>query len=146
MNDKNLEKKKYEKYVDDILNKKKFLIKKPSYFKPAYSYYYNLFKLHGIKSKLLEIASGRGENTTRLLRMKFNVTATDISPKSVKFMKKYFTVEVTRDMYFSGHMDFLEYKNKPLVLILDILRYSIWQMKLYKAKISYYTIRLYSWR
>jgi len=116
MNDKNIEKKRFDKYVDDILNKKKFLIKKSLYLKPAYLYYYSLFKLHGIKSKLLEIASGRGENTTRLLRMKFNVTATDISPKSVKFMKKYFSYYKK----FSSHvadMEKLPFKNESFGII-----------------------------
>ena len=116
MNDKNLEKKWFDKYVDDILSKKKFLTKKPLYLKPAYLYYYSLFKLHKIKSKLLEIASGRGENTTRLLRMKLNVTATDISPKSVKFMKKCFS----KYKKFSSHvadMEKLPFKNESFDII-----------------------------
>lgn len=51
MNDKNLEKKRYDNYTEDILNKKKFFIKKPPYLEPAYLYYFSILKLNRSKSK-----------------------------------------------------------------------------------------------
>jgi hypothetical protein len=63
-----------------------------------------------------------------------------VEPILIAFTRKFFRTEVTREKYFTGNFDNLEYKNTPLVLILDILRYTIWQMKLYKVNISYYTV------
>jgi hypothetical protein len=43
-------------------------------------------------------------------------------------------------MYFTGNFDEHEYNNLAPVLVLDILRYNIWQLKLLKSNLSYYTL------
>lgn len=116
MNDKNLEKKRYDNYTEDIFNKKRFFIKKPLYLETAYLYYFSLLKLNRSKLKLLEIGSGRGEKTIPLIKMNFDVTATDISSKSIKFMKKKFL----KFKNFSSRiadMEKLPFKNKSFDII-----------------------------
>jgi SAM-dependent methyltransferase len=93
MNDKNIELKRYEKRAKKLLNKKTFILpyKNPSYLNIPYKYYFSIFKNLNKSSKLLEIGSGIGQNTLQLLEMSFNVCATDISPTSIKIIKKKFS-------------------------------------------------------
>ena len=93
MSDKNIELKRYEKRAKKLLNNKTFNspYKNPSYLNIPYKYYFSIFQNLNKSSKLLEIGSGVGQNTLQLLDMSFNVCATDISPTSIKIMKKKFS-------------------------------------------------------
>ena len=90
MNDKKLEIERYNKRAQDIISHKYNNIKKPKYLNIPYKYYFSLFKKHKEKKNLLEIGAGTGENTFKLIKMNFNVCATDISSKSVEVLNKKF--------------------------------------------------------
>jgi ubiquinone/menaquinone biosynthesis C-methylase UbiE len=91
MNDKLIEIKRYDEKALKILNYKKHRKKKiKNYMNVPYKYYFELFKKLK-KNKLLEVGAGTGENTLQLIKMKFNVCATDISPRSVEVMKKKYS-------------------------------------------------------
>ena len=88
MNDKYIEITRYDQRALQIFNCKTISKKKiKDYINLPYQYYFSLLKKLK-KNKLLEIDAGTGENTLRLIKMKFNVCATDISPKSVEVMSK----------------------------------------------------------
>ena len=91
MNDKQIEIERYEKRAKQIINHKKYQQKKPEYLYEAYKLYFSLLKKLKNKKKLLEIGAGRGENTLELIKMKFNVCATDLSPLSVEAMNKKYS-------------------------------------------------------
>ena len=90
MNDKQIEIERYDKRAQQTINSKKYHKKNLEYLNIPYEFYYSLFKKLKTKENLLEIGAGQGENTLRLIEMKFNVCATDISYKSVVVMKKRF--------------------------------------------------------
>ncbi len=91
MNDKLIEIKRYDEKALKIINYKKHSKKKnKNYINEPDKYYFKLFKKLK-KNKLLEIGAGTGENTLRLIKMKFNVCATDISPRSVEAMNKKYS-------------------------------------------------------
>ena len=99
MNDKLIEKKRYDNLANLLLQKKKKVVLNQNLDSSQYSnylniptnYYFNLFKSLKKNSKLLEIGAGTGTNTTKLLDMSFDICATDISPKSVEVMNKKFS-------------------------------------------------------
>jgi len=90
MNDKQVEIERYEKRAKQIINYEKFHKKKLEYLYVPYKFYFSLLKKLKNKKKLLEIGAGIGENTLELIKMKFDVCATDISLRSVEVMdQKY---------------------------------------------------------
>ena len=91
MDDKQIEIERYDERALKIINYKKYNKKKiKDYINVPYKYYFKLFsKLK--KNKLLEVAAGTGENTLKLIKMKFNVCATDISVRSVEVMNKKYS-------------------------------------------------------
>ncbi len=58
------------------------------------------------------------------------------------FCEKYFTIEVTRSNFFAGNTEIRGSDSMIFNLVLDALRYSIWETKLLKRKISFNTIEL----
>jgi ubiquinone/menaquinone biosynthesis C-methylase UbiE len=91
MNDKYIEIRRYDQRALQILNCKTTSKKKiKDYINVPYQYYFSLLKKLK-KTKLLEIGAGTGENTLKLIKMKFNVCATDISPKSVEVMSQKYS-------------------------------------------------------
>lgn len=92
MKDKYIETKRYEERAQKLIITKLSNLsdKIPSYLATPYEYYFKQFQNLNKKSKLLEIGSGFGQNTLKLLSMSFEVCATDISPKSVKVMNNKF--------------------------------------------------------
>jgi len=90
MDDKYIEIKRYDERALQILIKKKYYKRIPEYIDVPYEYYFKLFKKLK-KNKLLEVGAGTGENTFKLIKMKFNVSATDISPKSVEVLNKKYS-------------------------------------------------------
>jgi ubiquinone/menaquinone biosynthesis C-methylase UbiE len=91
MNDKYIEIKRYDDRARKILVKKIIIKKIPQYINVPYKYYFSLIKKLKKKTKLLEIGAGTGENTLRLIKMNFNVCATDISPRSVEVMRQKYS-------------------------------------------------------
>ena len=93
MDDKVIEKKRYDKKAQILLKSNSFaqLNTIPLYLNSPYEYYFKLFKNLNKKIEILEIGSGVGQNTSRLLDMSFKVCATDISSASVKIMNKKFS-------------------------------------------------------
>jgi len=91
MKDKEIEILRYDNRAKFVLKHGIFFKKKPDYLNIPYKFYYNLFKEFNHKKNLLEIGSGIGENTYKLIQMKFNVCATDISSKSVEILNKRFS-------------------------------------------------------
>jgi len=90
MDDKQIEIERYNKRAQQIINSKKYYKKHPEYLNVPNKFYYSLFKKLKSKKSLLEIGAGIGENTHRLIKMNFNICATDISCESVMVMKKKF--------------------------------------------------------
>ena len=92
MKDKYIETKRYEERAQKLIITKlpNLSDKIPSYLATPYEYYFKQFQNLNKKSKLLEIGSGFGQNTLKLLSMSFEVCATDISSKSVKVMNNKF--------------------------------------------------------
>jgi len=91
MKDKKIEIERYEKRAKQLNHNKKYYTEIPKYIFEPYKFYFSLFKKLKKKNKLLEIAAGVGENTIRLIKMNFNVCATDISSTSVTLMNKRFS-------------------------------------------------------
>ena len=115
MNDKYIEIKRYDDRAQKILVAKKYYKKIPQYIIVPYQYYFSLLKKLK-KTKLLEIGAGTGENTLKLIKMKFNVCATDISPKSVEVMSQKYS----KYKNFSskvGDMEKLPFKNDSFDII-----------------------------
>jgi len=90
MNDKYIEIKRYDDRAQKILVAKKYYKKIPQYITIPYKYYFSFIKKLK-KNKLLEIGAGTGENTLRLIKMKFSICATDISPRSVEVLNKKYS-------------------------------------------------------
>ena len=91
MSDKHLEIERFDKKALEVINfKKTTKIKIKDYINAPYKYYFSLIRKLK-KSKLLEIAAGTGQNTFRLIKMNFDVCATDISPNSVRIMNQKFS-------------------------------------------------------
>ncbi len=89
--DKKIEIDRYDERALQVLNYKKNSKKKiKDYINTPNQYYFSSIKKLK-KTKLLEIGAGTGENTFRLIKMKFNVCATDISPKSVEVMSQKYS-------------------------------------------------------
>ena len=89
--DKKLEIDNFNQHALQILNCKTTSKKKiKDYINVPYQYYFLLLKKLK-KNKLLEIGAGTGENTHRLIKMNFNVCATDISPRSVEVMSQKYS-------------------------------------------------------
>ena len=57
-----------------------------------------------------------------------------------KFVEKYFNLEVTRNLFFEGSIELNGRDAMAVHLVLDALRYSIWEFKLLKKKLSYYSV------
>ena len=90
MTDKQIEIERYDERAKLIINQKKYKQKISDYLCAPYKFYFSLLKK--IKNKkLLEIGAGTGQNTLRLIKMNFNVCATDISPRSVDVMNKKYS-------------------------------------------------------
>ncbi len=106
MNDKEVEKSRYDNRAKLSIENGNFnfSMSLPIYLKPPYDFYFHLLKRQDVKSKILEIGAGMGENTKLLLDFGFDVVATDISPKSVKMMNKRFSNYVG----FSGQVGDME--------------------------------------
>jgi ubiquinone/menaquinone biosynthesis C-methylase UbiE len=92
MNDKNIEKIRYDRRAKKILDLQNYAlpITFPDYLNQPVSSYKNL--LAGIPrgSSVLEIGAGMGENTAFLLQLGLEVCATDISAISVEVLVKKF--------------------------------------------------------
>ena len=65
-----------------------------------------------------------------------------IFPILQRFFEKYFTIPVTTDGYFTGQLTTIEKDNKICTLIFDIIRYCIWQFRLSKKNINYYSLEM----
>ena len=59
-----------------------------------------------------------------------------------KFHEKYFNFELSRTNYFHGTVSEIEKENMAISLVLDVLRYSIWQTRLNKQNLSFCTIEI----
>ena len=59
-----------------------------------------------------------------------------------KFIGKFFIEEVPRDSYFNGNFAGEKRDLVAINLILDALRFAIWECRLAKNRISYYTIEI----
>ena len=54
----------------------------------------------------------------------------NVQPILIEFFEKYFNVELTKDNFFSGNFSVEEKHNAIFSVVLDIIRYSIWQFQL----------------
>ena len=114
--DKKIEIDRYDQRALEVLNYKKNSKKKiKDYINVPYQYYFSLLKKLK-KTKLLEIGAGTGQNTFRLIKMKSNVCATDISPKSVEVMSQKYSKYKN---FFSkvADMEKLPFKNESFDVI-----------------------------
>jgi ubiquinone/menaquinone biosynthesis C-methylase UbiE len=116
MNDKRIEVDRYEERAKQIIYHKKYQQKKPEYFYEPYKLYFSFLKKLKNKKKLLEIGAGTGENTIELIKMKFNVCATDISPTSRLVMNKKFS-KYKNFQSKVADMEKLPFKNKSFDII-----------------------------
>jgi ubiquinone/menaquinone biosynthesis C-methylase UbiE len=116
MNDKQIEIYRYDKNAKKIIENIQYYKKIPEYLSVPYKYYFKLFKKFNKKSKLLEIGAGISANTFRLIKMKFDVCATDLSPLSVAVINKRYS----KYKNFSskiGDMEKLPFKNESFDVI-----------------------------
>ena len=58
------------------------------------------------------------------------------------FTNKYFAVNISREIFFTGEVTTNGCTNEALNMILDIVRYCLWQAKLEKRRTSFYTIEI----
>jgi hypothetical protein len=63
-----------------------------------------------------------------------------VFPIIKKLYTKFLNADFDVSTYFSGEFGPFEKDNRVISLILDIFRYTIWQMRLQKTRISYYTV------
>jgi ubiquinone/menaquinone biosynthesis C-methylase UbiE len=116
MNDKQVEIYRYDKKAKKIIKNIQYYKKIPEYLSVPYKYYFKLFKKFNKKSKLLEIGAGISANTFRLIKMKFDVCATDLSPLSVEAINKRYS----KYKNFSskiGDMEKLPFKNNSFDIV-----------------------------
>jgi ubiquinone/menaquinone biosynthesis C-methylase UbiE len=116
MNDKYIEIRRYDLRALQIHNCKTISKNKiKDYINVPYQCYFSLIKKLK-KTKLLEICAGTGENTLRLIKMKFKVCATDISPKSVEVMSQIYSKY--KNFYSKiADMEKLPFKNESFDVI-----------------------------
>lgn len=90
MNDKNIEEKRYDERALKLLesNNIEVPLGLHSYMMEPTDSYKNLLTNVFNGARVLEIGAGMGEHTDFLLKQGFSVHATDISSKSVEFLKK----------------------------------------------------------
>lgn len=116
MNDKVIELNRYNRRAVKFLNSNKKQKKIPLYLIPPYKFYFSLFKKLNRKLKILEIGAGTGENSEQLIKMQFNVCATDISPASVKVMNLKFS-KYNNFSSKVADMEKLPFKNKSFDVV-----------------------------
>jgi ubiquinone/menaquinone biosynthesis C-methylase UbiE len=116
MNDKQIELYRYDREAKKIIDNIKYYKKVPLYLSIAYKYYFKLFKKFNKKNKLLEIGSGVSINTFRLIKMRFSVCATDISPLSVVVMNKRYSKYKNFSSKIAD-MEKLPFKNKSFDIV-----------------------------
>ena len=90
MKDKIIEINRYDKRALSFLSKFEKKKKICLTLSAPYKYYFSLFKNLNRNSKILELGAGFGQNTAKLIKMNYDICATDISQVSVKVMKKTF--------------------------------------------------------
>ena len=92
MIDKDIEKNRYDDAAELLIKANKFnqVVKTLKYINVPYEFYFEILNHKNKQSKLLEIGAGTGHHTASLIDMSYNVCATDISLKSVEFLKKRF--------------------------------------------------------
>lgn len=90
--DKDIEKNRYDDAAELLIKANKFnqVVKNPRYLNVSHEFYFEILNHKNKQSKLLEIGAGTGNHTAPLIDMLYNVCATDISLKSLEFMKKRF--------------------------------------------------------
>ena len=59
-----------------------------------------------------------------------------------QFFQKYFKPELVKETYFNGNFSSEKKANNAFYLVLDCLRFNIWNAKLQKNNISFYTIEI----
>ena len=93
MNDKNIEKDRYDRRAKKILELEKYdlSIEIPDYLQQPLSSYKNLLAGLPRGSKVLEIGAGMGENTEFLMELGLEVCATDVSATSVEVLAKRYS-------------------------------------------------------
>ena len=91
MNDKSIEKLRYDKRANQELAKTRDNnpSKSELYLEQPNLFYYKLLREIKAGSIVLELGAGMGENTEIMLGRGLKVVASDISPASVKVMKTY---------------------------------------------------------
>lgn len=116
MNDKQIEIYRYDNEAKKIIDNIKYYKKVPEYLSIPYKYYFKLFQKFNKKKKLLEIGSGISINTFKLIKMGFNVCASDISPLSVLVMKKRYSKYKDFSSKIAD-MEKLPFKNKSFDIV-----------------------------
>ena len=59
-----------------------------------------------------------------------------------KYYNKYFVTDLDREQFFNGHFSGKESENLGCNLVLDALRYTIWQFRLLKSRLSFFSVEL----
>ena len=92
MNDKNIEKNRYESRATNVLNESLHIKSNnhPEYLNTSIKFYEDLLNQIQHNSKILEVGAGMGENTKSLLKNNNYVISTDISASSVRVMANRF--------------------------------------------------------
>jgi ubiquinone/menaquinone biosynthesis C-methylase UbiE len=118
MNDKDIEKHRYDSRANKILNSNNLchFEKIPVYLNTAYQYYFHKLEEKSSQSTLLEIGAGMGENTSSLLNFSFKLISTDISLKSVEVMKTKFSNFSNFSAEFAD-MEKLPYDNESFDIV-----------------------------
>ena len=65
-----------------------------------------------------------------------------IQPIISRFISNYFRVELNDNQYFTGCISDQENYNKLAALLFDLVRYTIWQFRLLKKNICYYSFEI----
>ena len=59
-----------------------------------------------------------------------------------KFYEKYLNIALSINTYFTSEFSTKETENRAVNIILDVLRYSIWQQRLLKSSPSFHTVEI----
>ena len=124
IDDKSIELNRFEKRAKNLIKKNLYKITSfgsdsvPYFLRTPYDYYEeNLIKLIQSHWNILEVGSGNGVHTKKLIESNANVTASDISQNSLKVLKKNYKNTTTKLKTIKADIEKLPFSNQSFNLV-----------------------------